>query len=188
MTERKERTPPPALGPGRGIRVEQSVRVRRTAAELFRLWRDLTTLGRVFRHVERVDCVSSHRSHWVVQGPAGTKMEWDAEVINEVENSLIGWQSLPGADVDCAGSVHFEPIDDGGSTEVRVVFRYDPPGGTLGAIVASALGADPAEAVAQDLQRFKEQVEAGRVPTKDDVQVASEQSFPASDAPSWTAR
>jgi uncharacterized membrane protein len=188
MTERQEHAPPAALGPGRGVRVEQAVTVHRTAAELFRLWRDLTTMGHVFRHVERVDCLSSHRSHWVVRGPVGTTMEWDAEVINEVENHLIGWQSLPGADVDCAGSVHFEPVGDGGSTEVRVVFRYDPPGSMLGALVASVLGADPAEAVAQDLQRFKEQVESGRIPTKDEVQLASEQSFPASDAPSWTAR
>jgi len=103
MTDRKEHTPPPALGPGRGVRVEQSVTVHRTAAELFRLWRDLSTMGHVFRHVERVECVSSHRSHWVVKGPVGTTMEWDAEVINEVENRLIGWQSLPGADVDCRG-------------------------------------------------------------------------------------
>lgn len=187
MTERRE-TPPASLGPGRGVRVERSVVVRRTAGELYRLWRDLGTMGRVFRHVERVDCVSSHRSHWVVSGPVGTTLEWDAEIINEVENRLIGWQSLPGADVDCAGSVHFEPMGDGGETEVRVVFRYEPPGGALGAIVASALGADPATSVAEDLERFKRQVESGRVPAKDEVQVASEESFPASDAPSWTAR
>jgi uncharacterized membrane protein len=187
MTERRDTAPPASLGPGRGIRVEHAVVVRRTPAELFRLWRDLSTMGRVFTHVERVDCTSSHRSRWVVRGPIGTTVEWDAEIINEIENELIGWQSLPGSDVDCAGSVHFEPCGDG-ETLVRVVFRYDPPGGMLGAIVASALGADPARAVADDLDRFKRQVESGRLPTKDDVQIASEDSFPASDPPAWTAR
>src|SRR5260221_7298022 len=121
-------------------------------------------MGRVFRHVERVDCVSSHRSHWVVPGPVGTTMEWDAEVINEVENRLIGWQSLPGADVDCAGSVRFEPIGDGGATEVHVLFRYDPPGGTVGAAIASPLRADPTATVAEDLARFKRHVESGMLP------------------------
>jgi uncharacterized membrane protein len=188
MTERRDTAPPASLGPGRGIRVEQEIVVRRTPAELFRLWRDLSTMGRVFRHVERVDGVSSHRSHWVVRGPLGTTLEWDAEIINEVENELIGWQSLPGADVDCAGSVHFAPHGDDGETLVRVVFRYDPPGGSLGALVASALGADPAQSVADDLARFKRQVESGKVPTKDDVQIASEESFPASDPPAWSAR
>jgi len=188
MSERRETAPPSALGPGQGVRVEQSIVVNKTPAELFRLWRDLATMGRVFRHVERVDCGSSHRSHWVVKGPLGTHVEWDAEVINEVENRLIGWQSLPGSEVACAGSVRFEPRGDGGATEVQVVFRYDPPGGTFGAVIASALGADPSKTVADDLARFKQQVESGRVPTKDAVQLASEQSFPASDPPSWTAR
>jgi len=188
MSERRDTAPPSALGPGRGIRVERSIVVGKTAGELFRLWRDLATMGNVFRHIERVDCTSGRRSHWVAKGPLGTKLEWDAEIINEVENHLIGWQSLPGSDVDCAGSVRFEPLGDGGETEVIVVFRYDPPGGAIGAAIASALGADPEEAVAEDLERFKRQVESGRVPTKDDVQLASEQSFPASDPPSWTSR
>jgi uncharacterized membrane protein len=188
MSERSDSAPPSSLGPGRGIRVDQEIVVRRTPAELFRLWRDLSTMGRVFRHVERVDCTSSHRSHWVVRGPFKTMLEWDAEIINEVENELIGWQSLPGADVDCAGSVRFEPQGDGGETLVRVVFRYDPPGGTLGKLVADLLGADPAKSVADDLARFKRQVESGKVPTKDDVQIASEESFPASDPPAWSAR
>lgn len=188
MSERRDTAPPSALGPGRGVRVERSVVVRRTAPELYRLWRDLATMGNVFRHVERVDCTSAHRSHWVAKGPLGSTVEWDAEIINEVEGKLIGWQSLPGADVDCAGSVRFEPHGDGGATEVTVVFRYDPPGGTVGAVVAGVLGADPDAAVAEDLERFKRQVESGRVPTKDDVQVASEDSFPASDPPAWTRR
>ena len=187
MADRHEAAPPHALGPGQGVRVEESIVVNRTPAELYRLWHDLETMGRVFRHIERVECGSTHRSHWVAHGPLGTQVEWDAEIINEVDNELIGWQSLPGSEVACAGSVHFEPADDGATT-VRVVFRYDPPGGKIGAAIASALGADPSKTVAEDLARFKRQVESGKVPAKDEVEVASEQSFPASDPPSWASR
>jgi uncharacterized membrane protein len=83
--------------------------------------------------------------------------------------------------------VRFEAAGDG-VTMVHVVFRYDPPGGKIGAAIASALGTDPSKTVADDLARFKRQVESGKVPTKDEVEVASEQSFPASDPPSWASR
>ena len=36
-------------------------------------------------------------SHWVAAGPAGLSVEWDAEIINEIENTLIAWRALPGS-------------------------------------------------------------------------------------------
>ena len=49
------------------------------------------------------------------------QLEWDAEFINEKPGELIAWQSLSGADVQSAGSVHFSPISGGESTRVTVV-------------------------------------------------------------------
>ena len=159
-SERRDNAPPPALGPGRGVRVEESIVVRRTAPELYRLWRDLETMGRVFRHVERVECGARSRSHWVVKGPVGTTLEWDAEIINEVENELIGWQSLPGSDVACAGSVAFQPAGDSQGTRVTVTLQYDPPAGPIGAAIAGLFGQDPRQKIAEDLQRFKQTMES----------------------------
>jgi uncharacterized membrane protein len=62
--------------------------------------------------------------------------------------------------VDHAGSVHFEPAG-GDATLVRVVLRYDPPAGRLGATVARLFGEDANTQVADDLRRFKQVVEAG---------------------------
>ncbi|MGH9370105.1 MAG: hypothetical protein ACRD15_01090, partial [Vicinamibacterales bacterium] len=45
------------------------------------------------------------RSHLGRRGPAGLRVEWDAEIINEVENQTLGWRSLAGSDVVTAGSV-----------------------------------------------------------------------------------
>ena len=188
MSEPRHDAPSPSLGPGRGVRIEQSILVRRAPRDLYLLWRDPETIARIFGHVERIEPRPGGVSHWIVRGPLGTMLEWDVAVVNEVENHLIGWQSLPGADVDFAGSVHFEPRGAGGESEVRIVLRYDPPGGAVGAALAELLGTDPAAAIADDLARFKRQVESGRAPSKDDVQIASEDSFPASDPPAWTAR
>jgi uncharacterized membrane protein len=143
-----------------GVKVEKSVEVRRSPMELYHFWHQLTNLPEIMPHVISVT-VEDTRSHWVVAGPAGKQVEWDAEFINERPGELIAWQSLPGSDVQSAGSVRFEPIGDGQSTRVRVVLEYLPPAGRAGAFVARLLGSAPEQQLETDLQRFKERMESG---------------------------
>lgn len=150
-----------SLGAGEGIRVEQSVIIERPREEVFAFWRNFENLPRFMDHLESVHVPDERRSHWVAKGPAGTRVEWDAEIHNEISNELIAWRSLPGSEVDHAGSVHFTPHAAG--TEVRVVLRYDPPAGRLGASVARLFGEEPSLQVAEDLRRFKQVLEAGDV-------------------------
>jgi uncharacterized membrane protein len=84
---------------------------------------------------------------------------WEAEIINDVPNQLIGWRSLPGSAIHHAGSVHFDQRDD--LTEVRVVLEYAPPARYFGASVARILGEEPNRQIAEDLQRFKAIAERG---------------------------
>jgi uncharacterized membrane protein len=44
---------------------------------------------------------------------------------------------------------------------VTVTLQYDPPGGPLGAALASVFGQDPAKTIGEDLARFKEMMEKG---------------------------
>jgi uncharacterized membrane protein len=150
---------------GRGLKVEQSMTINRTPEELFRFWRNFENLPRFMRHVEEVRASDPQRSHWIVKGPAGTSVEWDAEVYNEKENELIAWRSLADADVDHAGSVHFVPAPGGRGTEVRVVLKYDPPAGKVGAGIARLFGENPEQQIEEDLRRFKQVMEAGEAPT-----------------------
>jgi uncharacterized membrane protein len=162
---RRDRVSPVAsLGQGDGIRVEQAVRIARPAEELYRFWRQLENLPRFMDHLESVRVLDERRSHWVARGPAGSRVEWDAEIHNEIPGQLLAWRSLPGAEVDHAGSVHFEP-DMGDLTLVRVILRYDPPAGRVGAGVARLFGEDPDTQVADDLRRFKQVMEAGDAST-----------------------
>jgi uncharacterized membrane protein len=117
-------------------------------------------------HLESVTVLDENRSHWVAKAPAGTTVEWDATINNEIDNQLIAWRSLAGADVNNAGSVHFTPLHNGEWTEVRVVLSYDPPAGKLGALVAKMFGEDPSKQVEDDLRRFKQVMEASEVPAE----------------------
>jgi uncharacterized membrane protein len=145
---------------GEGIKVEKSVTVNRPVAEVYRFWRNLENLPRFMDHLEAVTVLDENRSHWKAKAPAGAKVEWDATIHNEVENELIAWRSLPGSQVNHAGSVHFTPLGTGNQTEVRVVLNYEPPAGKLGAAVAKLLGEEPSQQVQEDLRRFKQVMEA----------------------------
>ena len=108
--------------------------------------------------------VADGRSHWVAAGPAGLAVEWDAEIINEVENKVLAWRSLPGSDVVTAGSVNFDAVRGGRSTQVSVHLQYAPPAGKAGALVASLFGREPSQTIREDLRHFKQLLEAGEIP------------------------
>ena len=147
----------------RGIKVEHSVTINRSPEELYGFWRNFENLPRFMNHLEAVHVTGENRSHWVAKGPAGTTVEWDAEVYNEKENELIAWRTLEGSQVASAGSVRFEPAAGGRGTVVRVVLKYDPPGGALGAAVARLFGENPEQQISEDLRRFKQLMETGEV-------------------------
>jgi uncharacterized membrane protein len=148
---------------GQGIKVEQSVIINRPVVEVYRFWRNFENLPRFMDHLESVAVLDETHSHWVAKGPAGTRVEWDAVIHNEVDDELIAWRSLPGSEVNNAGSVHFTPTANGSGTEVRVVLSYEPPAGKVGAAVARLLGEEPSKQVEDDLRRFKQVMDAGDV-------------------------
>ena len=151
------------LGGRRGIHVEESVTLNKPIAEVYRFWRNFENLPQFMEHLEQVAIREEGISHWVARGPAGTRVEWDARIINEIDNKLIGWQSLEGSTIATAGSVNFDETEHG--TRVRVHLQYDPPGGKVGAMVARLFGEEPNQTVREDLRRFKRLLETGEIPT-----------------------
>jgi uncharacterized membrane protein len=153
-----------ALSGNRGIHVRESIRLEVPIADVYRFWRRLENLPRFMRHLERVTETSDRRSHWVAAGPAGFAVEWDAEIINEVETRILAWQSLQGSDVVTAGSVNFDTVRGGRSTQVTVHLQYAPPAGKAGAVVAWLFGREPSQTIREDLRRFKHLLEAAEIP------------------------
>lgn len=147
------------------MKVTKTITVNASPAEVYRFWRNFENLPRFMPHLASVRVRDNRRSHWVAKGPAGKQIEWDAEIINEVENELIAWQSLDNADVYNAGSVHFYPAAGGRGAEVKVVMRYTPPAGALGVAMAKLFGEEPSQQVEDDLRRLKQMLETGEIPT-----------------------
>lgn len=146
----------------KGIKVIKSVVVSRPRDEVYRYWRNLENLARFMEHVESVREIDERRSAWVVRGPLGHDVEWNAEILTDRPNELIAWQSLPGAEVQNAGSVWFEQVSGGSATEVKVALQYQPPAGVLGATVAKFLGEAPEQQLENDLAKFKTLIEQGQ--------------------------
>jgi uncharacterized membrane protein len=94
-------------------------------------------------------------------------VQWDAEIVTDTPNRVISWRSLPGSDVDTAGSVHFNMAPAGRGTEIRVSLKYDPPAGKLGTFIARLFGENPEQQIRDDLARFKQIIEAGEIPRTD---------------------
>ncbi len=147
----------------KGIKVVKSIIVARSPQDVYHYWRNLENLARFMEHVESVKELDDRRSAWVVKGPLGHNVEWTAHIITDRENEMISWESLPGAEVQNAGSVWFEPRGDGhSSTEVKVSLQYLPPAGVVGAVVAKFFGEAPEQQLEEDLSRFKQLIEAGQ--------------------------
>jgi uncharacterized membrane protein len=147
------------------IHVQKSVTLMKPVAEVYSFWRNFDNLPQIMTHLESVKSIDNRHSHWTAHGPANSRIEWDAEIIDERENEFIVWRSCAGADVENRGSVQFSSALNGEATEINVAIDYAPPAGRLGAAFARLFGEDPEQQVREDLRHFKALMETGEIPT-----------------------
>ena len=153
-----------ALAPRGDTLIGRAVTINRPRAELYAYFRDFGNLPTFMENVVRVDMHDATRSHWVVKAPAGKTVEWDSVITEEVEGSSIAWASEPGADIDNSGRIEFRDAGARGSV-VTATLLYDPPGGTVGKLIAKLFQREPAIQARRDLRRFKQLMETGEIAT-----------------------
>lgn len=147
--------------------VSKGITVGRPPGEVYAFWREFENLPRFMYHLEGVESTGDGRSHWVAKAPAGRRVEWDAEIVEDIPDAVISWRTV-GADDDITheGRVAFLPVEGGRGTEVHVDLSYDPPGGRFGAAIARLFGEEPGQQIADDLRRFKQAIESPAPTTK----------------------
>lgn len=140
------------------LEVRQSIEVMASPEEAYEIWSRFGEFPRFMANVIEVRKTGDRTSHWVVEGPLGQRVEWDAETTADEPGESVAWRSTT-AGVDDGGEVRFERTEHG--TRVLVIMTFGQAVGPIGAVVAKVSGSDPDALVRQDLRRFKQLIEAG---------------------------
>lgn len=146
----------------RAVDIHKTIVVGAPVEQVWDLWDGFERFPRFMTHVRDVTVGTDGRSHWVVDGPAGTTLRWDAEVTARVPQELLAWKTCPGQAIAHAGIVRLESVEDD-RTRISVRLSYNPVAGAVGHGVARVLGADPKRRLDDDLARMKQLLETGRV-------------------------
>lgn len=162
------------LGVGAGRRaidIRKTISIDAPVERVFALWANYRSFPRFMSHVRQVQDLGNGRSHWVVTGPAGTTVEWDAVITSHIPHEVLAWQTEPNSIIQHTGRVRFRSRPDGGTT-VNIHLSYNPAVGGLGHVVASLFGADPKRQMDDDLLRMKAFIETGKAPADASWQLA----------------
>jgi uncharacterized membrane protein len=147
------------------VLIGRSVTIDQPRDKLYAFWRDFKNLPLFMHNIRSVEAISARVSHWVVEAPAGKTVEWDSEITADEPEALIAWRSLEGTNVRNSGRVEFRDSPDGRGTVVTVTLVYDPPGGSVGKLIAKLFQKEPKVQARQDLRRFKQLMETGEIAT-----------------------
>jgi hypothetical protein len=139
-------------------RFKSSVVVDAPAGECYRQWHQFENFPSFMHHVKKVTRQGERRWHWVVSGPLGRDLEWDAEMDGDEVNRVISWHTVSKPDVGVQGAVRFDE-KDANHTEVTCTIQYEPPAGVIGEVVADIFS-NPQKMVEEDLRSFKNLVES----------------------------
>jgi uncharacterized membrane protein len=131
---------------------QKSIVVDRPVTTVYNQWTQFEEFPQFMEGVERVVQLDDRRLHWVAE-IAGTRREWDAEIVDQEPDRRIAWRSIDGT--PNGGVVTFEP--EGDRTRVNLDLDVEPQGAIekigdkLGFVSKQAEG---------DLKRFKKFIES----------------------------
>jgi len=136
--------------------ITDSITVRGDVGAVYRLWADFENFPHFMESIKSVTKTGDRTSHWVMAGPLGKDLEWDARTTDIQENRRIAWSSTQG-DIQASGEVTFQEVTRG-STKVTASLRYEAPAEALGEGMEKLFD-DPKGMLRSDLEKFKQYAE-----------------------------
>jgi uncharacterized membrane protein len=147
----------------RRVRLRTTLLLDRSVHEVFAFCQNFENFPRVVQSLHCVTDFQDGRSRWEVLSPSGERVAWDSVVSKYVPNVVLGWRSVPGSPVDCAGLIRFAPTPAGG-TRLVVEIRYDPGHTGFADAVRALVDVPREEQLRGDLSRANFYLRAGPTP------------------------
>jgi uncharacterized membrane protein len=127
--------------------------------QVYDAWANFENFPYFMKDVKSVTKTGDRMSHWVVAGPFGKEVEWDAETTRLDKNKRIAWNSKETSDIKTSGQVTFNDLGQG-QTEVTVTLQWVVPA-SKGGETLMGIFANPAKRLEEDLLSFKHFCEQG---------------------------
>jgi uncharacterized membrane protein len=137
----------------------KTITIGSDVAKAYEAWANFENFPHFMKDVKSVTKTGDKMSHWVVAGPFGKDVEWDAETTRLEPNKRIAWNSKETSDIRTSGQVTFNEIGKG-QTEVTVTLQWVVPA-SKGGETLTGLFTDPPKRLEEDLLAFKHYVERG---------------------------
>lgn len=147
--------------------VSRSYTINRSRQEVWDAISQFPRWADFMENVKSIEARDERTSHWVVAGPAGKTVEWDAIITDSVPGERLEWRTGEGADIEQSGWIELKDAPGDRGTVIRALISYDPPGGVVGKAIAKVFQREPNIQLRRDLRRFKQLMETGEIPTSD---------------------
>jgi uncharacterized membrane protein len=133
--------------------VKESIDVNVPVSTAYNQWTQFKEFPKFMEGVEVVEQVDDTHLGWVAE-VGGERREWHAEIVEQTPDKKIAWRAVDENGPN--GIVTFEPLGED-RTLVTAEMSYEPEG--LKKSLGAKVGLDSRQ-VSEDLQRFKQLVEA----------------------------
>jgi uncharacterized membrane protein len=137
--------------------IEKSIDVEVPVSVAYGQWTQFEEFPRFMSGVVEVEQIDDSHVRWVAE-IHGERRVWKAKIVEQEPDRVIAWRSVEGTPT--SGRVEFQPTATG--TQVSVAMEYEPGG--LKESAGALFGFDSRQ-VEEDLEKFRDLVEARGVPT-----------------------